>query len=111
MDRPKYCGQGIDRLSVQVVLQLEHFRSVEQATVYEFVKVGDERRAHHIDGLWRVSRGEGGVLELPISARQKRNIVEDLLDGGRDGERVQLPFALHRLLMMQSEMANNPVMN
>ena len=111
MNGPKHCGQGIDRLSVQVVLQLEYFRSVEQATVDEFVKIGDERRAHHIDGLRRVGRGEGGVLELPVSVRQKRNIVEDLLDGGRDGERVQLPFALHRLLVMQSEMANNPVMN
>ena len=111
MDRPKHCGKRIDRLSVQVVLQLEHFRSVEQATVDEFVKVGNERGAHHIDGLRRVGRGEGGVLELPVSVGEKRNIVEDLLDGGRDGERVQLPFALHCLLVMQSEMANNPVMN
>ena len=42
---------------------------------------------------------------------EAQRIVEDLLDGGRDGERVQLPFALHRLLVMQSEIANNPVMN
>lgn len=42
MDGPKHCGQGIDRLSIQVVLQLKHFRSIEKATVDEFVKVGDE---------------------------------------------------------------------
>lgn len=51
------------------------------------------------------------MLELPISVGKKRNIVEYLLDGGRDGERVQLPFALHRLSVMQGDMTNNPVMN
>ena len=70
-----HCRQGLHGFFVKEALQLEDFLCVEQAAVYEFVKIGDERRAHHIDGLLRIGRGEGGVLELPLNAKEKANIV------------------------------------